>query len=79
MEKHRSEAVAKSWRNPKVKAARSRRDHVKVSGKEYRSVREAFVQLKLPLSQHQPFRRQLKAAGVLKAYDRTWRVVPTQH
>jgi len=37
---------------------------VRVAGVVYRSVFEAFVQLALPLSKHQAFRKQLKAAGL---------------
>jgi hypothetical protein len=36
---------------------------VVVNDKQYRSVREAFVALGLPLSKHQKFRKELKLAG----------------
>jgi cell wall-associated NlpC family hydrolase len=59
----RSAAIAASWADPAVKAARSERHHVRVHGVEYRSVREAFKALSLPDSQHIKFRMTLKAAG----------------
>jgi hypothetical protein len=37
--------------------------HVTVSGKEFRSVKQAFEKLKLPLGRHIRFRMALKAAG----------------
>jgi len=47
-----------------VVPARKTRSKVRVAGVVYRSVFEAFVQLALPLSKHQAFRKQLKAAGM---------------
>ena len=60
---HRGAAIAASWKNKKVAAARATRHHVKVENKTYKSVREAFMILALPLGQHIKFRGQLKAAG----------------
>lgn len=59
----RSAAIAATWANKKVAAARSTRSHVVVKGVEYSSVKEAFVALDLPLQKHIPFRMTLKAAG----------------
>jgi hypothetical protein len=62
-----SKAVAATWKDPKVAEARSARDHVMVvwngRGEEFRSVRQAFVALNLPLSQHIKFRGALKLWG----------------
>ena len=61
--KDRGEAIAASWKNKKVAAARATRHNVKVEDKTYKSVREAFMVLALPLGQHIKFRGALKAAG----------------
>lgn len=63
----RSAAIAASWTDADVAKARATRDAVQVTdGKDgrwtFRSVREAFVRLGLPLGQHIRFRGQLKAA-----------------
>lgn len=62
-----SKAVAETWKDPKVAEARAARDNVMVvwNGKaeEFRSVRQAFVALELPLSQHIKFRGALKLWG----------------
>lgn len=67
----RSAGVAASWTNPEVKAARSTRHAVAVDGVEYRSVREAFAALGLPMSKHIKFRGELKKAGegVFEGHD----------
>ncbi len=57
---NRSEAISKTWADPKVKEARSTRTHVKAAGKVFRSVKEAFEELGLPLSKHIKFRMELK-------------------
>lgn len=44
------------------------RSKVLVNGQEYRSVKQAFEKLKLPLGRHIKFRMKLKAAGKL-AFD----------
>jgi hypothetical protein len=64
----RAAAIAASWQNPEVAAARATRHGVKVTGPNggqatYKSVREAFVELGLPLGRHIKFRGALKAAG----------------
>jgi hypothetical protein len=61
--KDRGEAIAQSWKDKKVAAARATRHNVKVEDKTYKSVREAFMVLALPLGQHIKFRGALKAAG----------------
>ncbi len=60
-----SVAIAKSWQDPSVKAARSERHAVVVNKVQYRSVLQAFTELGLPVNKHIAFRGQLKAAGTL--------------
>jgi len=66
----RSKAVAETWKDPLVAEARATRDNVMVvwNGKaeEFRSVRQAFVALELPLQQHIKFRGALKLWGKAK-------------
>lgn len=64
----RSAAIAASWQNKEVAAARAVRHAVEVVGpnrktQQHRSVREAFMVLALPLGQHIKFRSELKAKG----------------
>lgn len=64
----RGKAIAASWKNKQVAAARATRHAVRVTDPKggqgtYRSVRDAFVQLGLPLGRHIKFRGALKAAG----------------
>jgi len=61
----RSVAIANSWNDPEVRAERSERNKVLVDGVEYRSVAEAFRQLRLPMGAHIRVRMDLKAAGKL--------------
>ena len=61
--KDRGAAIAQSWQDKRVAAARAQRHHVKAAGATYKSVREAFMVLALPLGQHIKFRGALKAAG----------------
>ena len=61
----RGAAIAASWKDPKVAAKRAERTHVKASGQIYRSVREAFEALGLPLSKHIRFRMELKSVHEL--------------
>ena len=63
----RSEAIAKSWLVPATADARSTRHAVEVVTPEglklgFRSTKEAFEVLELPLGQHIRFRGQLKAS-----------------
>lgn len=59
----RSAAIASSWADPSVRAARTARHPVKVKGIVYRSVRAAFAELGLPDNQHQKFRKELVEKG----------------
>jgi hypothetical protein len=60
----RSKAIAATWENDKIAAARSARDNVSVEGKgTFRSVAAAFKQLGLPMSKHIKFRIEVKANG----------------
>ncbi len=74
----RSAAIAATWEDPSVKAARSERSHVSVGGSTFRSVRDAFIHLGLPLEKHIKFRGQLKAAGTMKFGDHTFTIVAQQ-
>ena len=65
----RSAAIAESWRDKKVAAARSMKHKVKTGGEIYNSVKAAFEALKLPLGQHIKFRGQLKAAPNGATFD----------
>lgn len=71
-----SAGVAKTWSDPKVKAARMHRDAVEVDGVQYGSLRKAFKALKLDDTKHIKFRGELKAAGegTFGGYD--FNVVP---
>jgi len=62
-------ATAASWKNRKVRAARSIKHRVRVNGIEHKSVRAAFVALHLDLCRHAVFRKQLKESG-RKKFDR---------
>lgn len=72
---HRSAAIAASWADKDVAARRAARHHVVVEGKgEFKSVREAFSRLGLPISKHIRFRMALKAAGALEFGNLMFRV-----
>lgn len=73
--KARSAAIAASWADKDVAARRGARHHVVVEGKgEFKSVREAFSRLGLPISKHIRFRMALKAAGALEFGNLMFRV-----
>ncbi len=64
----RGASIAASWKNKGVAARRAQRHAVRVTDPKggqgnYKSVREAFVILALPLGQHIRFRGALKASG----------------
>lgn len=60
----RSKAISESWANEKIAKKRARRDNVAVEGVgTFRSVREAFKKLNLPLNQHIKFRMSVKQDG----------------
>lgn len=61
----RSAAIAKSWEDPAVAAKRAERNAVKAGNKVYRSVKQAFEDLGLPLSKHIRFRMELKSVGTM--------------
>ena len=78
--------VAASWQDESVKAARAKRSGVFVtdeSGKEmyFRSVKQAFEELGLPLKTHIKFRMELKRLGQIVdfGYGYTWKVVPLNY
>lgn len=64
----RANAIAATWKDASIAAARAQRTCVRVFSEggivgEYKSTAEAFRRLGLPLSKHIPFRMALKAAG----------------
>ena len=65
----RSKTVAKTWKDPKVAAARATHHAVKVGKETYRSVFAAFQALKLPEGRCIPFRAKLKAQGIGGSLD----------
>lgn len=66
-----------SWQDPAVRASRSIREAVIVDGKEaFQSVRAAFRYYELLDSKHYAFRKELKAARVLKRYGHKWEIIP---
>ena len=73
----RSAAIAESWKVPQTWIKRTTRHFVRVDGHEYRSVREAFLKMDLPLKEHIQFRMLLKSSGTLKAYGKTWEALRT--
>lgn len=73
----RAAAIAASWTNPATLAARTARHSVTFTdssgaARSFRSVREAFEALSLPLGRHIAFRAKLKAAGTLEAFGGVW-------
>jgi len=75
----RSEAIAKSWEVPETAIKRAQRSAVKVDDETYRSVRQAFVALGLPMKMHIAFRMELKEKGKVKAFDHSWKIVPLNY
>lgn len=60
----RSKAIAATWENDRIAAARSARDNVAVDGHgTFRSVAAAFKALGLPMSKHIKFRIEVKSNG----------------
>lgn len=72
----RSAAIAASWADKNVAAARAQRNGVSVDGVEYRSVAAAFTALGLPMGVHIRFRGALKAAGKLSYGDHNFKLLP---
>lgn len=58
-------ALISSKSKSKKESSKKRSSAVMVEGTEYRSVKQAFEELKLPLGRHIKFRMKLKAAGKL--------------
>lgn len=71
----RSQAIANTWQDKAVAAARANHTNVEVGGTTYRSVREAFRKLGLPDSKHVKFRAALKKAGKLDFEGKTFTTV----
>lgn len=60
----RGKAIAATWENDQIAAARSARDNVAVDGHgTFRSVAAAFKALGLPMSKHIKFRIEVKSNG----------------
>jgi hypothetical protein len=79
----RGAAIAASWQDKAVAERRAQRHAVRVqapNGGEgnYKSVREAFMILALPLGQHIRFRGALKAAGRAEIQGHQFRLVERQ-
>lgn len=80
----RSRAIMESWNDLAVHAKRRQRSAVRVVNAEgetaeFRSVKQAFLALGLPLSKHIRFRMELKAAGKLEAFGMKWTNVPLNY
>lgn len=58
----RAAAQSKSWTDPEVREKRRQRNGVRVRKEDYRSVKQAFEMLGLPLAKHIKFRAELKAS-----------------
>lgn len=67
-----------SWKDKAIADKRRQRNHVMVDGQEYRSVRQAYELLGLPMKEHIQFRGLLKEHGKLENYDHTWELVPAK-
>lgn len=75
----RAASIAASWDDKQVAAARAQRNHVIVEGVgEFRSVKEAFIRLGLPVAKHIRFRMQLKAASTAQFASHTFKIVEAQ-
>lgn len=59
----RSAAIAASWQDPTTAKKRATRHSVTMGRETYRSVKQAFEILGLPMGQHIPFRMKLKKEG----------------
>jgi hypothetical protein len=70
-----NEKIKISWDNPKVREKRLNRQHIKVDGTTYKSVKEAFIKLGMPIGSHIRFRMKLKKAKTLVVENRTWEVL----
>lgn len=71
-----AEGVKASWANETVAAARAVKNKVKVGGEVYRSVLQAFQELKLDVNKHIKFRAELKAKGRATFEGNVFTIVP---
>jgi len=76
---NRAAGIAKSWTKSDIHVKRSQRSAVEVDGVRYRSVKQAFDKLGLPLNEHINFRMTLKAEGSQRCYDREWKIIPLNY
>lgn len=68
--------VSESWKNPMTYQARVTRDGVEVEGKgQFRSVRQAFLILNLPLTKHIGFRKDLKKQKALEFMGLKFKII----
>lgn len=68
--------VSESWKDPMVYQARVTRDGVEVEGKgQFRSVRQAFLILHLPINHHIKFRKALKKAKALEFQGLKFKII----
>ena len=74
----RSAAIASSWTNPEVRAARSQRTSVRCGGTVYPSLARAFRALGLPLARHIAYRIELKATGRITVGSHVFTVEETK-
>jgi len=78
--KEAAAAIAASWKNKEVAARRATRHAVIVTNPKghtdvFKSVREAFLTLNLPLGRHIKFRGELKVAGRHQIHGYTFAIV----
>lgn len=73
-----SGAVAASWADPQVAAARAQRHAVVVAGERYKSVRKAFEALGLDLKQHGKVRAQLVKDGKVTFAEHKFALAPAE-
>lgn len=71
--------IAASWEDAEIRAKRRQRSAVEVDGKQYRSVKAAYIALGLDLKGHIPFRMLLKENGHAKVDGRYWKIIPLNY
>lgn len=74
-----SEAVKKSWENPKVAEKRSQRSMVRVDGVEFSSIAAAFTKFNIPHTKLGKFRKELKELERMDAFGKSWVIVPLNY
>jgi len=72
-------SIHESWKVPEFDVKRRQRSAVVVDGNEFPSVRQAFIELDLPLSKHIKFRMTLKKETTLEEFGMTWEIVPLNY